>query len=145
MTGIAFHFNVADKLAHSCRLLRKAYLSGAQVVVVAEAHWLEQLDQLLWRFAPAEFVPHCLANAAPHVLAATPVWLAESAAECPRSGVLVNLGQQVPTEFERFERLIEVVAHADADRQAGRTRWKHYLQRGYAMERHDFLSPGEGA
>ena len=30
MTEIAFHFNVPDKLAYSCRLLRKAYLSGAR-------------------------------------------------------------------------------------------------------------------
>jgi hypothetical protein len=36
MTEIAFHFNVPDKLAYSCRLLRKAYLSGARVVVTGE-------------------------------------------------------------------------------------------------------------
>ena len=36
MTEIIFHVNVPDKLAYSCRLLRKAYLSGARVSVTAE-------------------------------------------------------------------------------------------------------------
>jgi DNA polymerase-3 subunit chi len=49
----------------------------------------------------------------------------------------VNLGQQVPAGFERFERFIELVTLADEDRVAARSRWKHYADRGYAMKRHD--------
>jgi DNA polymerase-3 subunit chi len=145
MTEIAFHFNVPDKLTYSCRLLRKAYLSGASVVVTGDSAVLAELDQLIWSFSPAEFVPHCRAGAAASTLAATPVVLAESLEDCPHHGVLVNLGQAVPLEFERFERLIEVVAQADDDRLAARSRWKHYTDRGYAMKRHDLATAGEGA
>ena len=49
----------------------------------------------------------------------------------------MNLGQEVPAGFERFERFIELVTLADDDRAAARTRWKHYSDRGYAMKRHD--------
>jgi DNA polymerase-3 subunit chi len=52
--------------------------------------------------------------------------------------VLVNLGHAVPGGFERFDRLIDIVSADDADRQAGRSRWRHYADRGYAIQRHDF-------
>jgi DNA polymerase-3 subunit chi len=145
MTEIAFHFNVPDKLAYSCRLLRKAYLSGASVVVTAEPAVLAELDQLMWSFSAAEFVPHCRADAGDSTLAVTPVVLAESPGMSPHHGVLVNLGQEIPAEFERFERFIEVVARTDDDRLAARSRWKHYTDRGYAMKRHDLATAGEGA
>jgi DNA polymerase-3 subunit chi len=144
MTEIAFHFNVPDKLAYSCRLLRKAYLSGAHVVVTAEPAVLAELDQLMWSFSPAEFVPHCRADASQGTVAATPVVLAESAGASQHHGVLVNLGQGIPAGFERFERFIEVVARTDDDRLAARSRWKHYTDRGYAMKRHDLATAGEG-
>jgi DNA polymerase-3 subunit chi len=137
MTEVAFHFNVPDKLEYGCRLLRKAWGSGARVVVTGEAETLRRLDQLLWTFSPLEFVPHCRLDAPPATVAATPVLLAADLADCPHHDVLVNLGQQVPAGFERFERFIELVTLADDDRVAARGRWKHYADRGYAMKRHD--------
>ena len=145
MTEIAFHVNVPDKLAYSCRLLRKAYLSGARVTVTAEPEVLAELDQLLWSFSPAEFVPHCRADAPESSIAATPILLTGSLATSSHHEVLVNLGQAIPAEFERFERFIEVVALAHDDVAAGRSRWKHYAARGYALKTHDRTQPGEAA
>ena len=142
MTEIAFHVNVPDKLAYSCRLLRKAYFSGAKITVIGEPEMLTELDQLLWCFSPAEFLPHCNADAASCTLAATPIFLAESPAASPHSDVLVNLGQAVPAQFERFGRFIEVVAVASDDAAAGRSRWKHYARRGYTPIKHDYAQPG---
>jgi DNA polymerase-3 subunit chi len=51
--------------------------------------------------------------------------------------VLVNLGDDVPAGFGRFERVIEVVGLNDTDRQLARTRWRHYADRGYTITRHD--------
>ena len=137
MTEVAFHFNVPDKLAYACRLLRKARGSGARVVVTAEPETLERLDLLLWTFSALEFVPHCRPGACATTLAASPVLLAPTLEHCPHHEVLVNLGQDVPPGFERFERFIELVTLVDADRVAARHRWKHYADRGYAMKRHD--------
>jgi DNA polymerase III subunit chi len=144
MTEIAFHFNVDDKLAYSCRLLRKAYLSGARIAVTAEPDVLAELDALLWRFSPAEFVPHCTASASAISLAASPIVLTGSLVDCSHHEVLVNLGQGIPAGFEGFERFIELVALSPEDVMAGRSRWKHYAARGYAMKRHD-LAPSGGA
>lgn len=138
MTEIVFHVNVPDKLAYSCRLLRKAYLSGALVAVTAEPDILIELDRLLWGFSPTEFVPHALVSgASERDLALTPVLLSETPAACGHQEVLVNLGQEVPAQFEGFERFIEIVA-ADHDAVlAGRQRWRHYATRGYALKKHD--------
>lgn len=152
MTDIAFHFNVPDKLDYSCRLLRKVYQTGAQLVVTGDVGILAELDQLLWTFSASEFVPHYRltaddksATAHDKALATTPVLLMESLGRCTHHGVLVNLGSDIPEEFERFERFIEVVTTLDADRLAARRRWKHYADRGYALKRHDFAAAGDHA
>ncbi|MEO8013140.1 DNA polymerase III subunit chi [Polaromonas sp.] len=145
MTDIAFHFNAADKLAYGCRLLRKIYLSGAKVAVTAEPAMLARLDELLWTFSAADFVPHCTAAASPATLALTPVVLAASPAGYAQQGILVNLGHALPAGFEGFERLIEVVSLLPEDAQAGRSRWKHYAARGYTLKRHDLAQRAAGA
>ena len=146
MTEIAFHVNVPDRLGYSCRLLRKAYLSGARIAVIAEPAVLLELDQLLWRFSPSDFVPHAVLSAdSDHDLALTPVLLTETLAACGHQDVLVNLGQEVPAQFEGFERIIEVVGDDQNAVLAGRQRWKHYATRGYALKKHDRAAPGAAA
>lgn len=142
MTEIAFHFNVVDKLAYSCRLLRKIHLSGATVAVTAEPELLADLDKLLWDFSATEFVPHCGTAALQATLAATPVVLAASLSDCPARAIVVNLGQNVPGGFEGFDRLIELVSLSPADVQAGRDRWRHYAARGYDLKKHDLAGKG---
>jgi DNA polymerase-3 subunit chi len=143
MTEVAFHFNAPDKVAYACRLLRKAVGSGAKLVVTGETGTLRELDTALWTFSALEFVPHCLGSSNANVLAASPVVLSEALQDAPHQQVLVNLGGEVPEGFERFERLIEVVAKDDeADRLSARSRWKHYADRGYAITRHDLAQKG---
>lgn len=145
MTDISFHFNVADQLLHTCRLLRKACATGAKVAVTAEPDALTQLDQLLWSFSATEFVPHCRANSGATLMEDLSVLLVESPAKCPHHGVLVNLGLTIPDGFERFERFIEVVTTGPEERIAARDRWKHYSVRGYALQKHDLAGTVERA
>ena len=147
MTDIEFHVNVSDKLHHSCRLLRKAYRSNAKAVVTAEPELLRKLDQLLWSYSTTEFLPHCRSGALFPTMAATPIWLAEQLDTCSAApgSVLINLGQQVPNGFERFERFIEVASSLEDDRLAARVRWKYYRDRGYSLKRHDLPAMQEAA
>ena len=137
MTEIAFHFNAPDTMAYCCRLLRKAVGGGARVVVTGSPETLAQLDAALWTFSPTDFVPHCSLDSEARIVAASSVILAPTITATPHQQVLVNLGQQVPAGFERFERVIEVVGLEEEDRQLARGRWKHYTDRGYAITRHD--------
>lgn len=137
MTEIAFHFNAPDPVAYACRLLRKAVASGAKLVVTGQPDTLRQLDAALWCFSPVEFVPHCLLRGDPRVINASPVILTTLIASAPHQQVLLNLGQAVPSGFEHFERVIEVVSLDDDERQQARARWKHYTALGYVITRHD--------
>lgn len=141
MTDIAFHFNVGEPLAYACRLLRKAYGAGAHVTVVGPEAALADLDRALWTFTALDFVPHCRSNAPATVRERTSIVLAPDAVAAQgHADVLLNLGDGVPSGFEQFERLIELVSTGDADRQKARARWRHYAERGYSITRHDLAA-----
>lgn len=144
MTNVEFRFNAPDKLGYACTMLRRAVAQRAKVAVTAEPGFLRELDRELWTFDALAFVPHCFANAPAQVLDATPIVLCESARSSPHHDVLVNFGTEVPDGFERFERLIEIVAVAEDDRIAGRNRWQHYKSRGYQIQRKDVREQQEG-
>ena len=140
MTEVSFHFNAPDKWTYMCRLVRKAVVRGSRVTVTGDPALLQRFDVDLWTFSTTDFVPHCTDSAAPDILAATPVVFCESPGKSQHRQVLLNLGPNVPTGFEPFERLIEVVGVSDEDRADSRRRWKHYFDRGYAITRHDLAS-----
>lgn len=141
---IDFHTGVADKLGYACRLLRKAYRSGRPVLVLGRAADLARLDRLLWVFDPGEFIPHARwrpdADAARLArLARAAVWLSESlpADHMLRPDqVVVNLGPEPVAEPDRCARLIELVAQDEADRAAGRERWRVYKAAGLGLRNH---------
>ena len=134
MTRIDFHSNVGDSIAYACRLVRKAYLSGQPLIVLAEPERLKRFDEQLWTFKPLEFVPHCMADSA--LAADTPVLLTaslEALVQDQRHQILLNLGATVPSQFARFERLLEVVGNEEQELVAGRDRYRFYRDRGYAL------------
>ncbi|HEX7637831.1 MAG TPA: DNA polymerase III subunit chi [Burkholderiaceae bacterium] len=137
MTDIAFHTGIADPLDYACRLLRKAYRSGARAAVYGEPGLLDRLDQALWTFEPLEFVPHLLLprdGADPARLAATPVVLVKDGAAAPAAcRVAVALGAHPVVEPSAFDRLIAVVGQAPEQREAGRQRWREYEKAGHAL------------
>lgn len=139
MTDIEFRFNLADKVDYACRLLRKGVMQGgAQLVVTGDAATLDAIDAALWQVVASDFVAHCRADAQAHVLQRSPVVLAAAAdGALPHRSVLVNLADGVPPGFERFERLIELVSADEGERVAGRTRWRHYADRGYSIRHQD--------
>ncbi|MBS0454939.1 MAG: DNA polymerase III subunit chi [Proteobacteria bacterium] len=146
MTDIEFRFNLRDPVDYACRLLRKGVMQGgAQLVVTGSTDTLAAVDAALWQAEPTDFVAHCRADAPADVLQRSPVVLAEVPdAALPHRAVLVNLGSEVPAGFERFERLIELVAEDEAARGAGRARWRHYKDRGYGIRHQDAFAPAGG-
>jgi DNA polymerase-3 subunit chi len=111
--------------------VRKAYLSGEPIVVLAEPARLAAFDEQLWTFSPLDFVPHCMAGSP--LAAETPVVLAANLDDAPHHRILVNLSMTVPPQFARFERLLEVVGNEEQELVAGRERYRFYRDRGYAL------------
>jgi DNA polymerase-3 subunit chi len=138
VTDVAFHFGAPDKIAYTCRLLRKAVNARATIEVVADQATLGQISSQLWALSAADFLPHCHASDTGALRELSAVILTEGLDDnVPTRQVLINLGSGVPTGYERFERLIEVVGTDEGDRALARERWKHYTQAGYTIVRHD--------
>lgn len=133
MTRIDFHSNVPDKLTYACRLVRKARAANCRVVLLtAGRNELAALDQALWTFSELDFIPHVPAS--DPLAANTPVILTDSdKADLPHYQVLINLSSGTPSHFARFERMFEIISSDDADRIAGRERYRFYQQRGYPL------------
>ncbi|MGD9953081.1 MAG: DNA polymerase III subunit chi [Burkholderiales bacterium] len=143
MTRVDFYFNAADKLQVACRLAGKALAQGKRLLVyVPEPDAAQRLDRMLWTWPATGFVPHCAAH--DPLAAETPVLIAGDADGVRDAEVLLNLSHDTPPAFERFERLLEVVARDDGDRQAARGRYRFYRDRGYAIADHDLAGESRG-
>jgi DNA polymerase-3 subunit chi len=135
VTRIDFHVGATDKLGYAARLVRKACGSGVKVTVTAPQELLERFDVKLWTFSQLDFTPHVFVDSP--LAAQTPVLLASDPKQSPWHEVLINLGERVPDGFAAFERLIELVGGEEAEKAAGRERYRHYRDRGYALSTHE--------
>lgn len=143
MTEVAFHFNAPDRLGYACRLLRKAYLKGARLQVLADPSLAAALDQQLWLMTGVEFVPHCRSDAPTPLLARSPIVIGSQVTDPAGSGhVLVNLSDALPEGFQRFARVIEVVTADPPVRSLARERWKQYKAAGHDPQHLDLSAPG---
>jgi DNA polymerase-3 subunit chi len=144
MTSIDFYFNAADKLQVACRLAGKAAARGTRLLIYApQGDTALRIDRMLWTWQATGFVPHCATHdpLAPE----TPVLIATDADAGVACEVLLNLAPDTPPAFERYERLLELVAQDDEDRRAARVRYKFYRERGYRIADHDLGGAAGGA
>jgi DNA polymerase-3 subunit chi len=133
MTRIDFHSNIPDKISYACRLVRKARTANFRIVLLAaDRGQLTALDEALWTFSELDFLPHVMADDA--LAVQTPVVLTEhESVELPHHQILINLSGTTPKHFARFERMFEIISSDEADKTAGRERYRFYQQRGYPL------------
>lgn len=136
MTQISFFHGARDRLQAVAAWLGRAGSGGRQVLVYVPAgERSEQLDRLLWTHPAIGFVPHCRAK--DPLATETPIILASELDTLPHDSCLLNLSDEIPPGFSRFQQLIEVISVEDEDRLPGRERFRFYRERGYPLENHD--------
>jgi len=150
MARIDFHSNVSDKLEYACRLTRKIWSatpvgeSVRNIVMVGEKADLKSLDELLWAFSATDFLPHCLIE--DETAIDTPILLTDDSlspalSHLPHADVLIHLGMRMPSDvpglLARFPRIVEVVTVDEAERLAGRERYKAYRDLGHELHNFD--------
>ena len=150
MARIDFHSNVADKLQYACRLTRKIWsdtpsgLPVRNIVMVGEKADLQKLDELLWTFSSVDFLPHCFID--DEAAAETPIVLTDDFAsaalnQIPHADVMIHLGMRMPQDVAtlvvRFPRIVEIVTVNEAERLAGRERFKAYRDLGHELHNFD--------
>lgn len=136
MTQITFLHGAHDRLQAVAQWLGVACNQGKRVLVYAPAgEHGEQLDRLLWMHPANGFTPHCRAD---HKLAAeTPVILASALDNPQHDECLLNLSDEIPPGFSRFQQLVEVVSTEESVRLPGRDRFRFYRERGYPLDARD--------
>ena len=142
MTRIDFYVLAsADPVARLqlvCKLAEKAVGQNQKVFIHSDAsEQLVQLDKLLWDFRAMSFIAHQLIPAG-HVFSTAdndPVHLSTGQPASDRN-LLINLAEQVPPFFSRFERTLEIINEQPDVQSAGRFRYRFYQQRGYPLHHH---------
>jgi len=129
-------FNVPDKLAFACRLAKRAVDEGKRLIVYTpSAAAADDFDRLLWTFQQLSFIPHVRAG---HQLAPdTPIIIAHGETGLAHNEALLNLGDEPPQFFSRFEHLREIVTLDDNDRALARERARFYKSRGFEVQHMD--------
>ena len=150
MARIDFHSNVSDKLEYACRLTRKIWSATSagepvrHIVMVGEKSDLKKLDELLWTFSAVDFLPHCFIDdeaAIDTPILLTDDFLSPALSQLPHADVLIHLGMRMPSDvpglLARFPRIVEVVTINEAERLAGRERYKAYRDLGHELHNFD--------
>jgi len=144
MTQIDFYTHAQDKQHLACILSAKALEQGLRVLVLAaDEDMAAKVDRMLWTTPATGFLPHCRAR--DPLAEVTPVIVDHDLGELALDQVLLNLGNERPVFFSRFQRLIEIVTTDEADRQAARERFRFYRDRGYEIRSHDLSQIGKRA
>jgi len=140
MTRIDFYVLPGDdphnRRLLACRLTEKAYRLGLKVYLHTTSGEEDGImDDLLWTFRQGSFIPHTVATpAAQHQDIA--VVIGHTAPPDDIRDLLINLGQEPPAAFERFERMAELVDQDETLRQSGRRRYRMYKEQGHILETH---------
>jgi DNA polymerase-3 subunit chi len=136
VTRIDFYRYAEDKVRFACRLAATAFDRESRVVVYSpDTKVLADFDRTLWTFQATRFVPHCFAGSA--VASETPIVLSSSGESLPHHDVLLNLADEWPPFFSSFERVLEIVAADEGDKERARERYAFYKKRGYDIKVND--------
>ena len=139
MTQIDFYTHVENRQQTLSALAGKALARGLRMMILtADPEATERVGRMLWTQPPIGFLPHCRAH---HKLAeVTPIILDHVAEPVVHEQILVNLRDEAPPHFSRFERLIEIVGLDEVQRDQARGRFRLYRERGYEIRTHDLRS-----
>jgi DNA polymerase-3 subunit chi len=140
MTRISFLHGAPDRIQSAAQWLQQAWSNrqAAQchiLVYVPDAEQATRLDRMLWTQPALSFVPHCRTDSP--LAGETPILLTDRLDEPAQESCLLNLSNELPPTFSRFEHLVEIVSIDDADRLPARERFKFYRDRGYAIDNRD--------
>lgn len=138
MTRVDFYVgktsSLQARLLLACKLTEKAYTRKMHTYIHTDtATTSAQLDGLLWTFNELAFIPHALAPCSDDNVT---VRIGHDFEPMENCDFLINLSNDVPPFFSRFERLAEILDQEEPILLAGRKRYLFYRDRGYNLEYH---------
>lgn len=127
------------RLLLACQLADKACRMGLTVYVQSEnQEQAERLDDLMWTWKQDSFLPHALAGT--ETAGDTPVNIGFGPDCDSHANVLINVSNDIPAFYERFERIAEPLDQDAETRRLGRERYKRYRDADCDLQTHDLGS-----
>lgn len=141
MTQVDFYIlpatSIEQRHQFACRLVEKAYKNNHKVYLHGnDLEHTHTLDHLLWSFRASSFIPHQL-ESENQTMEGSPVIIGADNAPNGFIDIMINLSNQVPSFFSRFERVIEIVTQEPEVTQSTRESYRFYRDRGYPLNTHD--------
>lgn len=114
-------------------LLEKILAGGHQALVrCPDAAWAEQLNEALWQHTPSSFLPHGgPKDATPEQ---QPVYITAGQENPAGARMLLRLNGAPSEDIDAFDRVFDLFMGTDSERQAGRTRYKHFREKEYPLK-----------
>ncbi|RZU98972.1 DNA polymerase III subunit chi [Spiribacter vilamensis] len=120
----------AQRVHFCCRLAARAWREGLGVWIrTRDASASEQLDEALWTFDEASFIPHGTTS----LDGDNPIVINHEASP---GALLINLADSLPEDWQERDRIAEIITADEATRQAGRVRYRDYQQAGATPQTH---------
>ncbi len=119
----------------ACQLVDKAWHQGYRIYIQTESLMAAQrLDVMLWTLKDDSFLPH---DIFPDVSSIAPIQIGYTEQICQGMNVLINMTSTVPSFFEQFQRIVEIIDDTSLAREAGRKRYRFFKEKGMRLKTHD--------
>lgn len=119
----------------ACRLIEKAYKNQHRVYVHTENQMdAHELDEMLWTYREDSFIPHNLYGEGPEP--APPIQIGFDLKPEKHRDILINLSVQIPSFFQQFNRILEVVPNETDLQASARERFRQYRSKGFEINTH---------
>ncbi|MEY3288341.1 MAG: hypothetical protein RLZZ419_583 [Pseudomonadota bacterium] len=157
MAEVSFYIlpsqSIQDRDEFACKLIEKSYRSGCFCYVLTDnAKQSQKIDDLLWTFRAGSFIPHQIYTGELPVIARDGVYAESSqgassviekviligSLDAPElwQKTVVNLSSHCPEQFNKIERILEILDNSEATKELGRDRYRHYQQSGVKITTH---------
>lgn len=145
MTEIDFYILNArqNRLDFAAKLCHKVYTMGHKVFICTEDKaQSDRLSENLWSLNSDSFLANQIIDTeTDQPRSASPIKIShnicDQSAPLLDNDVLINISLEVPPNFSRFKRSVEIIDQNEEVKEKLRSNYSFYKQRGYPLRTHD--------
>jgi len=140
MAEVSFYIlpseSAQERYEFACKLIEKAYRSGCFCYVLTDnAEQCQKIDDLLWTFRAGSFIPHQIyTGELPNIEKVILIGSLNAPENWQKT--VINLSSYCPEEFDKIERVLEILDNSEATKELGRNRYRQYQQSGVNITTH---------
>lgn len=140
MAEVSFYIlpseSTQERYEFACKLIEKVYRSGCFCYVLTDnAEQSQKIDDLLWTFRAGSFIPHQIYTGELPGIEKV-ILIGSLNAPDNWQKTVINLSSHCPEEFDKIERILEILDNSEAAKELGRNRYRQYQQSGVNITTH---------